>query len=176
MTTIVLIIIVCALGIILGLASTKPRTFRYERSIAIHAAPEKIFPYLNDLHKGSQWSPWEKKDPNIVVKHSGAAEGVGAVYEWNGNNQVGAGRMEIIESVAPVNVLIKIDFYKPMKSTNSVQYTLVQAGDITTMTWTMYGNNNFMGKLISVFIDCEEMCGREFDKGLASLKSIVEAE
>lgn len=38
---------------------------------------------------------WEKKDPNLRRSYGGAAEGKGATYAWEGDRNVGQGRMEI---------------------------------------------------------------------------------
>jgi hypothetical protein len=87
---IVAVILIVAL---LVYAATKPDTFRVQRSASIKAPPEKIFPLVNDLHSHAIWSPWEKKDPAMKRTHSGAASGKGAVYEWDGNKEIGKGRM-----------------------------------------------------------------------------------
>lgn len=173
MGLIILLVIVTIVAVILGLAATKPDSFRYDRSLVMKAPPEKIHPYLNNFKLGNEWSPWIKKDPNIKLKYEGPESGIGAVQEWDGNKDIGSGRLEIVEDT-PLNVKIKLDFYSPMKAKNMAEYNLEPQADGTKMTWSMYGPNPFMGKVISVFINCEKMVGREFEKGLADLKTIVE--
>src|SRR5690242_10577424 len=95
------IVVVVLIAAVLGFAATKPDTFRVERSATIKAPPEKIFAMLNDFQRWETWSPWEKKDPAMQRTFSVVSGGKGAVYSWEGNKEVGQGRMEIIDSVPP---------------------------------------------------------------------------
>ena len=155
-------------------AATKPDTFRYERSIVIDAKASAIFPYLNDFHKGQAWSPWEKMDPDMERTFDGPDSGKGAKYAWEGDHNIGAGNMEILESVPNKKVVARLEFIKPMAAVNTTEYTLEPAEGGTKVSWSMYGPNNFMGKLVSVFIDCEAMVTEQFEKGLANLKAVTE--
>ena len=159
---------------VLAYAATKPDYMRFERSASIQASPENIQPLITDFHKWKAWSPYETRDPALQRTFSGAPSGKGAVYEWNGNNEVGQGRMEITESV-PTKVAIKLDFIRPFEGHNIAEFTLQPKGDSTTVTWAMHGPNSYIGKLMSVFIDVEEMVGKDFETGLANLKSIAES-
>src|SRR4051794_15908986 len=109
---IVVAVVVVAVGILLVMAASKPNTFRIERSASINAPPEKVFGLIDDFHQWRGWSPWEKLDPDLKRTYSGAANGRGAIYEWQGNNKVGQGRMEIVESAPTSTVAIKLDFLK----------------------------------------------------------------
>jgi hypothetical protein len=168
------LVVVVLIAAVLFYASTKPNVFRVERSAMVTAPAEAIYPLLDDLAAWGSWSPWEKKDPGMKKTLSGAARGVGAVFEWDGDKKVGKGRMEIIEASAPGKVAIKLDFIKPFEGHNIAEFTLEPRGESTLVTWAMAGPNPFMGKLVSVFIDCEKMCGRDFEAGLANLKAVVE--
>src|SRR6185295_3431402 len=88
--TIVAVMIALAIVIVLILAATKPDSFRIERSATINAAPDKVFPLINDFQQWRGWSPWENKDPNLKRTYSGAERGKGAVYAWEGNKNVGS--------------------------------------------------------------------------------------
>lgn len=171
------IIAIAALVIIIAIlvfATTKPDTFRVERSTTIKAAPEKIYPLINDLHSWTTWSPYEKKDPDMKRTHSGAASGQGAVYEWDGDKNVGKGRMEITESSPASRVVIKLDFLAPFEAHNTAEFTLQPQGDATQVTWSMYGPANYMSKLMSVFFNMDKMVGDDFAIGLANLKAAAE--
>ncbi len=170
----ILIVLVVLLAALLGFAATKPDTFRVERSTTIKAPPEKIFPLINDFHNWGAWSPWEKMDPAMKRTHSGAASGKGAVYEWQGNSKVGAGRMEILESSPPSRIRIKLDFIEPFEGHNTAEYTLDGKGGSTTVTWAMYGPANFMSKLMQVFVSMDSMVGKDFEAGLANMKAVAE--
>jgi uncharacterized protein YndB with AHSA1/START domain len=168
------IVVVVLVGALLAFAATKPDTFQVQRAASIKAPPEKIFPRINDLHSWGAWSPWEKLDPAMKRTHSGAASGKGAVYEWEGNGEVGAGRMEIVEASPPSAVKIKLDFLKPFEAHNFAEFTLEPKGDTTHVTWAMYGPNNYVSKLMSVFFSMDSMVGKSFETGLANLKAATE--
>jgi hypothetical protein len=174
-TLITLGIIALALAALLGYAATKPDTFRVQRSATLTAPPERIFPLVNDFHNWASWSPWEKLDPFMKKTHSGAASGRGAVYEWEGNKKVGKGRMEIIEESIPSKITIKLDFFKPFEAHNTAEFTLAGRGDSTDITWAMEnGSQPFMFKVMGVFVNLDNMIGKDFETGLANLKGIVE--
>jgi len=155
-------------------AATRPDTFRVQRSASIKAPPEKLFPLIEDFHQWEAWSPWEGIDPDLKRTYSGAPSGRGAVYEWNGNKNVGHGRMEIVESTPPSKVVIKIDFITPFEAHNTVEFTLVPRGVSTEVTQAMYGQNSFMAKLMGLFFSMDKMVGDKYEQGLATLKRIAE--
>ena len=170
----IIIAIVILIAALLVYAATKPDTFRVERTASIKAPPEKIFPYLNDLRKGEAWSPYEKKDPAMKRTFSGAASGKGSVYEFDGNKEIGKGRLEIIETVPPSKVVITLDMFKPFEGHNIVEYTLEPKGDATIVTWAMHGDMSYISKVMSIFINIDSMIGKDFETGLANLKTVVE--
>ena len=155
-------------------AATRPDTFRVQRSASIKAPPEKLFPLIEDFHQWEAWSPWEGIDPDLKRTYSGAPSGRGAVYEWNGNKNVGHGRMEIVESTPPSKVVIKIDFITPFEAHNTVEFTLVPRGDSTEVTQAMYGQNSFMAKLMGLFFSMDKMVGDKYEEGLANLARLAE--
>jgi uncharacterized protein YndB with AHSA1/START domain len=170
----ILIIVLIALVAFLGFAATRPDAFRIERGISIKAAPEKIFALLNDFRQWSGWSPWEKLDPEMKRTHSGAASGKGAVYAWEANKKVGAGRMEITDTTPPSRLAIKLDFIRPFEAHNTVEFSLKGAGDSTHISWAMIGANDFMGKVMSIFMNMDKLVGKDFETGLANLKALAE--
>jgi uncharacterized protein YndB with AHSA1/START domain len=168
---IVIVVLVVAL---LVYAATKPDTFRVERTAMIKAPPETIFPYLSDFRKGEAWSPYEKKDPAMKRTHSGADSGKGSVYEFAGNKEVGTGRLEIIESVPLSRVVITLDMRKPFEGHNTIEYTLEPRGDSTNFMWAIHGPVPYLAKVMSVFFSMDKMIGRDFEAGIANLKTVVE--
>ena len=171
----ILIVVAVAVAAVLAYAATKPDTFMVRRSASIAAPPEKIFPMIDDLRAQSAWSPFEK-DPNMKRTHSGAPRGKGAVYAWDGNRQVGAGRIAITESVPPTKVVLLLDMVRPFKAHNTVEFTLDRIGAGTNATWAMQGRQPYMAKGMGLFIDCDKMCGGLFEEGLAKLKALAEGE
>lgn len=168
------IIIAILIAVVLIYAATRPDTFRIERSTSIKASSEKIFPFINGFHPWEAWSPWEKIDPAVKRSYSGADSGKGAVYAWQGNKDIGQGRMEIIESTPSSNVVIKIDFSQPFEAHNMIEFTLERQGDTAKVTQAMYGPSPFMSKLMGLFFSMDKMVGQKFEEGLASLKAIAE--
>ncbi len=160
--------------VILLMAAMKPNSFTISRSIAIQAPPEKIAALITDFHQWQAWSPWEKLDPAMQRTFSGADKGVGAVYTWQGNKDVGRGRMEIVEAATPARTVVKLDFVEPFASSNVTTFSLVPAGSGTSVTWTMSGPMLFISKLMTVFVSMDAMIGKDFDKGLAQLKTAAE--
>ncbi len=167
-------IIIVLLGVVLGVAASKPNEFTVRRSARIRATPDRIFPQVNDFHNWAAWSPWEKLDATMTKSFSGATNGRGAVYEWEGNSKVGKGRMEITDVSAPRKVVIKLDFMKPFTAHNTAEFTFEPQGDSTDVTWTMRGASPFITKLMGVFMNMDKMIGRDFDAGLANLKANAE--
>ena len=168
------IVLALLIAAILIYAAIKPDSFRIERSTTIKAPPEKVFALINDFKQWEGWSPWEKIDPALKRTYSGAASGVGAIYEWSGNKDIGQGRMEIVESTPSSKVSLKLDFVTPFEAHNRVDFTLAQQGDTTTITQAMYGPSPYMSKLMTIFFSMEKMVGEKYEKGLANLKSISE--
>ena len=160
-------------GIGLYLIDKRPDDFHYSRSIVIKAAPDKIFPMIDNLKNWTVWSPWQKMEPTATTTFSGPSEGVGAVMEWNGK-KTGKGAMTTIESMAGQKIFFRLDFEKPIKATHQATFTFTSVADGTEVTWGMSGKNNAMGKLIGVLMNCEKMMNRTFDQGLADLKTAVE--
>jgi len=169
----ILIGVVAVIAIILVAAATRPADFRVERSATLSASPEALFEHVNDHHKFAVWNPFLKLDPNVKNTYSGPASGVGAVCAWDGNKDVGAGSCTIIESRPAELVRCRMDWIRPMKGRATVDFTFKPANEKTVVTWAMYGKNGFMGKLVSLFINCDKMCGPQFEKGLASLGEVA---
>lgn len=169
----ILIAVAVLIGGVLIYAATLPDTFRVERSLSIKAPPEKIFPLINDLHNMQTWSAWEKVDPGMKRSYGGNAAGQGAVYEWEGNKDIGQGHMEITES-SPSLIRLRMDFIKPFAAQNTVEFTLKPEGGATRVTQTISGPSPYISKLFGLFCNVDKMIGDKFDEGLAALKTIAE--
>ena len=152
----------------------RPDEFTVTRAVNISAPPERIFARVNDLHQWETWSPWAKLDPNAKNSFSGADLGKGAAMTWDGNNKVGAGKLTITDSQPVESIRLRLDFLRPMKAINTAEFTFRPAGNQTAVTWSMAGKNNFFFKAFGLFANCDKMIGGDFEKGLASLKSVAE--
>jgi hypothetical protein len=146
-----------------------PDEFVVSRSATMSVPPERVFPHVNELHKWEAWSPWAKLDPNAKSSFFGADSGIGAVMAWDGNKKVGAGKMTIVESKAGEMLRLKLEFIRPFQATNMAEFTFRTNAGQTVVTWTMTGKSNFFFKVFGLFKNCDDMVGRDFEKGLASL-------
>ena len=154
-------------------ASLQPGEFHVERSASIAASPLALFEQANDHRKFEAWNPWAKLDPNVKNTYSGPPSGVGAACSWDGNSDVGAGAATIIESKPGELVRMRMDWKRPMEGVAIVDFTFKSEGDKTKVTWAMEGKNGFIGKAMSLFIDCDDMIGPQFEQGLANLGQVV---
>lgn len=172
----VLGVLIVGVAVVLILAARKPDVFRVRRSARINAPPERIFPLINDFHQWGCWSPYEKLDPKMKRTYSGEAGGPGAVYAWDGNGNVGTGRITITETSRPERIALLLEMSRPFACRNDVQFTLQEEDGGTNVTWAMEGPSHFASKVMSVFINMDKMCGGQFEEGLANLKAVAEKE
>jgi carbon monoxide dehydrogenase subunit G len=171
---IIVAVLVLAVAAVLIYAAFKPDTLNVQRSASIKAPPDKIFALISDFDQWAAWSPYEKKDPAMKRTRSGASKGKGAVYAWEGNKDVGKGRMEIADAQPPAKVTINLDFEKPFAGHNTVVFTIEPKGDLTNVTWAMSGRCAYIAKVIGIFVSMDKMIGDDFAAGLASMKAVAE--
>lgn len=175
MLKIAAVVIVALLVAVLIFAATRPDTFQVQRSASIKAPPEKIYALINDFRHWGSWSPYEKKDPAMKRTLSGAESGKGAVYQWDGNNQVGSGRMEIAEASPARQITIKLDFIRPFEGHNIAEFVIAPRDDHSTqVTWAMHGPSPYVAKLMGLFFNMDTMIGKDFEDGLSNLKALAE--
>lgn len=167
------IVLAALIAGVLLFATTKPDTFHVERSATIAAPPDRIQPLLADFRRWTEWSPWEKLDPNLQRTYSGTASGQGAIYEWAGDSSVGAGRMEIL-TATPTELDIKLDFLEPMESSNKAKFVLTPGSNSTTVVWSMDGPMPYLTKVMTVFVSMDALLSKDFEQGLADLKAAAE--
>ncbi len=169
----ILLSLIAIIALILVVAAFQANDFRVSRSATLAASPEVLFKHVNNHRKFNEWNPWLKLDPNVKNTYSGPEEGIGAVCSWQGNSDVGEGSATITESKPGELVRLRMDWKKPMEGTSTVDFTFKPEGDKTVVTWAMYGPRPFLGKLVSLFMDCDKMCGDKFEEGLASLGKVA---
>jgi uncharacterized protein YndB with AHSA1/START domain len=171
---IIAVVLAVAIAVVLVLAAAKPDTFSVRRAAMVRAPPEKVFSLISDFHRWGSWSPWENRDPAMKRTYSGAESGKGAVYAWDGNKNVGSGRMEILDASSPSKIVIKLDFFKPFEAHNTAEFTMQPQGDATDVIWVMHGPAPILSKVMQVFMNMDSMIGRDFELGLANLKALTE--
>ncbi|MBZ4376972.1 SRPBCC family protein [Corallococcus interemptor] len=167
---------VAGLALFAGFVATRPDTFTVTRSATVPGSPDIAFGLVNDFHQWNQWSPWEGLDPDMKRTFGGAESGVGATYAWTGNDDVGQGQMTIEEASVNASIRVKLEFIKPFASTSITTFAFKPADTGTTVNWTMTGDHNFISKAMCLFMDMDQVVGKDFEKGLASLKTAAQAE
>jgi uncharacterized protein YndB with AHSA1/START domain len=169
----ILLAVAALIAVVLIVAAFQPTEFAVTRKATLAAPASSVFPLVNDFREWPKWSPWEKLDPAMKRELSGPPSGVGAVYGWVGNDDVGEGRMTILESKPDELVRVRLEFIKPWEATSTIEFTFAPEGGGTLVTWSMKGENNYLCKLISMFMDMDKMIGPDFEKGLAALSAEV---
>jgi hypothetical protein len=172
----ILLALVVLVALAAGVIALQPAEYRVERSARMAAPPSAVFAQVNDFHNWDAWSPWAQLDPDAKSTFEGPAAGTGAMMSWDGNDQVGQGRMTILDSRPGELDRIKLEFSRPMQNSCTTEFTLQPDGDQTLVTWSMFGQRDFTEKALCLVMDMDTMVGGAFEKGLASIKSIVESK
>lgn len=169
-----LLMVVAGVALLLLYAATRPDTFAVERSTTIAAPADRLFPLINDLQAFNTWNPYARKDPAMKASYSGPAAGPGAVFDFQGNKDVGRGRISITGATEPSRVTMLLDMWEPFEGHNEVNFTLAPEGTGTKVTWAMHGPSAFITKLMGIFFSMDQMIGKDFEAGLANLKQLAE--
>ena len=138
------------------------------------APPSRVFAQVNDLQAWDDWSPWRELDPNAKKAISTPSAGKGATFAWAGNDKIGEGSLTILDSRPHELVDVEQVFIRPFAGKARMTFTFAPAGDGTKVTWRLNGINDFIGKAVCLFMDMDAMLGKDFDRGLANMKVVVE--
>jgi hypothetical protein len=155
--------------------SMQPGSFAVERSITMQAPVDIAYGLVSDFHAWENWSPWAKLDPNMKTTYEGPGNTEGSSYSWEGSKEVGKGRMTMTALKPAQSVEIKLEFLAPFQATNRTLFSFAPQGDATNVTWRMEGTNSFAAKALHLVVDMDKMVGKDFEKGLASMKALAEA-
>ncbi len=161
---------------LVGVIAMQPAEFKVQRSTSVSAPPDVVFSHINDFHQWEAWSPWAKIDPQMKTTYTGPETGVGAAYAWDGNDEVGSGKMTIKGSTPPAEVVIDLHFLTPFEAENITTFTVSPEGEGSKVVWAMTGHNNFMSKAFGLVMPMDKMVGGDFEKGLAAMKQVTEAD
>jgi len=148
--------------------------FTVVRETHIDADPARVHALINDFHHWTAWSPWEHVDPDLHREYSGADDGVGAHYAWRGNRKAGQGTMQIVAS-NPHQIDVQLIFLKPWKAQNDIVFALTPSNAGTDVSWAMSGENTGVAGLVTRVFKMERLVGKDFERGLAQLKSAAES-
>ncbi len=172
----VLFVLVAAVVVLAGVIATRPDRYRVVRSVTVAAPAAIAYEQVADFHRWEPWNPFGKNDPAMKVEYGGPAAGTGATYHWVSTGETGEGRMTITGARPGSEIVIKLDFLKPMEDTATATFRFEPDGAGTMVSWAMDGKLNFIGKAMCLVKDMDQMIGPMFEKGLADLKGFAEAE
>src|SRR5205814_3145266 len=171
----VLISLAALVAVFLIVVATRPNTYHVERSAKIQAPADVVFAEVNDFRTFSEWSPWAKLDPAMQTTISTPSAGVGATYAWQGNKKVGKGKMTLTESQAPTHTKERLEFVEPFAGLAEADFHIKPEGDnAATVTWSMDGKANFVGKAVGLVMSMDKAMGKTFEEGLGNLKRVAE--
>ena len=170
------LILLFIIGIVIA-ASMRPTDISYQRSITTTASADAVFAIFSDLGRWDEWSPYNKRDLNMKMELSEPSSGIGAHYAWEGNKDVGAGRMTITAINPGRSIDMSLQFDRPFKCDNHVEWRVDDEGEHRRITWSMDGKSDaLMPRIVGLFIDMDKMVGGDWEVGLETLKGIAERE
>ena len=173
MKRIFLILLVVVIGF-LGYVALQPSHYTIYREVTVNAAPDVIFPYINNAQKMNSWNPWMELDPQAKITFSGPEEGVGSKTSWVGGKDLGSGTATVTESVSNVLVKTKLDYTEPFVMSQLAEISLRLEGNQTVVRWSVSGDSAFVARLFCFFMNMDKMIGGTFEKGLSKLKTLAE--
>ncbi|MDC0008232.1 SRPBCC family protein [bacterium] len=174
MTTIIYVIL-GLVALVFLLSTMAPKTYDVSRSIEVVRPKQEVFDYLRSLKKMDEWSPWAKKDPNMVKTFTGTDGEPGFTSHWVGNKDVGEGEQEIKKVTPGERIDSELRFLKPFKSTSDCYLKTEDIGNgITKVTWGFSGNSKFPMNIMTLFKSMDSMVGKDFEEGMRSLKTNLE--
>ena len=154
------------------LSSCGSSPYKVERSTEIDTPASAVYEQIIAHKNRGAWSPWESKDPNMTKGYEGPEAGVGSIYTWSSENEdVGTGRMEVLEVRENEYMKNELSFTEPFESTSTIEWNLTEENGVTKAVWT---NSGEMPAMMSMFMDLDEQLGPDFEKGLANLKKLCE--
>ena len=163
------------IGAFLIFVATRPSEMSVTRETFVHAAPEAVFPHINNSKMANHWMPWQDSDPGLKMNYSGPEEGIDSTSSWDSQGKMGTGEARVIDSIQNKSVKTRLTYTKPFQMSQTAEISLTPVTNGTQVRWSVAGHNGFFFKMMGIFMDCDQMIGGEFEKGLSKLKTIVEA-
>lgn len=169
-----LIGIVVIVAAFFTLALITPNDYSVERSIVINADKAFIMDNVRSLKNMQKWSPWAEYDPNQKVSYTGNDGEVGSVSRWEGNEDVGVGEQEVTK-ITDNRVETELRFIEPWESVSNAYVQVDEVEEGYKVSWGFTGTNPFPMNAMGVFMNMDEMIGKDFEKGLNKLKAMAES-
>lgn len=167
---ILIVLLVIVGGYSIWMATIDPE-YKVERTETIEAEPGKIYAVVSDFTTWGQWSKWHKMDPEMAITYGEKSAGEGATYSWSGE-KAGTGTQTITEAIPGESLKTHIAFEGMGESNGAWKFEKVEGGT-TKVTWSFSGESPFFFRVFNLGMD--DAVGADFEEGLASLKTLVEA-
>ena len=171
----ILYILITLVVIVLVLGMIAPKEYQVQRSTTIKLPLAKVYDYLKYLKNQDEWSPWQRRDPNMKKEFKGIDGQPGFTSVWEGNKDVGSGEQELTNLVENHRIESQLRFLKPFKSTSDAFIEVESIDeDATKVTWGFMGKNAFPMNIMMLFMSMDKMVGKDFEEGLNNLKERLE--
>lgn len=171
----IVLFLLVVLAVFVIYVATKSPEYLVFREVSISASPEKIFSFFNSARKTELWMPWSAMDSQMKMSYAGPESGVGSKALWDSPGKMGTGSSTISESIANRSVKVDLEYMKPFQMHQVAELSITPSGSQSIVRWSVSGKNNFIGKAISLVMNCDKMIGGSFEQGLAKLKTLAEA-
>jgi len=161
-------------AILAAVAVGLPAHVTVARTVVINAPESAVFPYVNNLHRFGDWSPWKLRDPQLAITYGGPEEGKGALIQWTSQKpSIGTGNMQISDSNLNRSVELAANFNN-LEGTSS--FEIAPSGSGSKITWSFgYDTGSSPLKRWKALM-LDGFIGSEYRAGLDRLKETVEAD
>lgn len=174
---IILAVISSIIVLFLIIALFIKKDYSVEREIIINKSKQEVFDFIKFLKNQDKYSKWATMDPNMKQEFKGTDGVVGFVSAWESDKKdVGKGEQKITKIIEGERVETEIHFIKPMEGIANV-YMTTESNSISNQTKVKWGFNsrmNYPMNIMLLFMDMEDMIGKDFSIGLTNLKNILE--
>ena len=161
-------------AILAAVAVGLPAHVTVARSVVINAPESAVFPYVNNLHRLGDWSPWKLRDPQLTMTYGGPEEGKGAQIQWTSQKpSIGTGSMSISDSNLNRSVELAANFNN-VEGTST--FEIAPSGSGSKLTWSFgYDTGSSPLKRWKALM-LDSFIGAEYRAGLDKLKEKIEAD
>jgi len=173
-TLLVLLLLLVVIGVIAMLVL--PMNMEITRTTTIDAPASASWKNVNSLRAMMEWSPWAELDTNQTIEYGGEDGAVGSWYTWSGNEDVGQGKQTITSTnEESMTVETYLEFFSPWESQADVSILVEEAEEgKSKVSWSFATEAGMPANLFMVLMSAKKSLIDDFDRGLDSLKVLVE--
>lgn len=172
---IVLYIILGLIGLLLLAGLFISKDLQANKEIVINKPVDEVFGFIKYLKNQQLYSKWAALDADMKNEYNGIDGQPGFVNHWVGNKKVGEGEQEITAIEEGKAIYTDLRFIKPFKSFAKVKMTAEAIGASSTkVSWGFQSKMNYPLNIMKLFMNMNEMIGKDFSTGLTNLKNLLE--